>query len=310
MAKVMEKIAEHVKLAEMQANKLVELENILVATDYSGVSDRALEYALSLARRYEARVILAHVIDSGAELILAPEMAANTREGTFAAAQEAMGQVLISGRLRDVNHETVIEEGELWPTLEKLVQRFKADLVVVGTHNLGGLKKALLGSGAEQIFRQAKVPVLTVGPGVAGAAPKEVTFKSILFATDFGIGAEREAAYAFSLAQEHSASLTLLHVVSRVDDYSEPGLAMKSEAVNSQLAELVPPGSEFWCKPDLRMVVGEPVNEILKAAREVDADLLVIGARPKNSFAAAHAPHSTAYRLVGGAPCPVLTLRS
>jgi nucleotide-binding universal stress UspA family protein len=295
---------------QMAANQRVRLANILVATDFSAVSDRALEYALALARRYEAKVIVAHVIDTESEMVLAPEMAVNTRESLYAAAEEAMGQLLISGRLRGVEHDTVVQEGSLWPTLETLITKYKADLVVVGTHRLGGLKKMLLGSGAEQILRQAKTPVLTVGPGVAGETPKEVEFKNILFATDFGLAAEQEAAYAFSLAQEHRAKVTLLHVVARVEDYSEPGLATRTDATEKQLAELVPPGSEAWCETEVRIAIGDPVTAILQAARETKADLLVIGAKRKKGFAAAHAVNTKAYRLVGNAPCAVLTVRS
>jgi nucleotide-binding universal stress UspA family protein len=295
---------------QVQAGKLVRLNNILVATDFSGASDRALEYALALARRYEARVIVAHIIDTETEMVLAPEMAVNTRESTFTAAEEAMGQILISGRLRGVRHETVVEEGALWPNLEKLIQKYEADLVVVGTHRLGGLKKMLLGSGAEQVFRQAKCPVLTVGPGVAGEAPKEVEFKNIILATNFGSGAERQAAYAYSLAQEHGATVTLLHVLSRVEDYSDPGLAMKSEVIGNQLTELVPAGSELWCKTDIRIAAGDPVAEIVKVAREKKANLLVIGAKRKGGFTAAHALNTKAYKVAGSAPCPVLTVRS
>ena len=295
---------------QLAANQRVRLANILVATDFSGVSDRALDYALALARRYDAKVIVAHVIDSESEMVLAPEMAVNTRESIYAAAEEAMGQILISGKLRGVEHDTVVQEGSLWPTLETLITKHKADLVVVGTHRLGGLKKMLLGSGAEQILRQAKCPVLTVGPGVAGETPKEVDFKHILFATSFGLGAEREAAYTFSLAQEHGAKVTLLHVVSRVEDYSEPGLATRTTAIEKQLAELVPPGSEAWCKTEMRIAIGEPVDAVLQVARELKADLLVIGAKRKKGFAAAHAVNTKAYRLVGSAPCPVLTVRS
>lgn len=299
------------KTAEMvHADKLVEVTNILVGTDFSPASDRALDYALSLARRYDARIILAHAITVGADAMLAPEIAANTRQTIFSAAQEQMGQVLVSGILRGVRHETVIEEGALWPTLEALITRYHVDLVVVGTHNLKGLKKMLLGSGAEQIFRQAKCPVLTVGPAAESGAPREGEFKRILFATDFGAGAEREAAFAFSLAQEHEANVTLLHVVSRVEDNSELGLALKNKAVSHELAELIPAGSEAWCKPEIRMRVGEPVNEILKAAKDVKADLIVIGAKHKRGLGAGHALRTVAYQLAGTAPCPVLTVRS
>lgn len=311
MAKTMEKMEEKVFESKLALeSKMVQLTNILVGTDFSPASDRALDYALSLARRYEARIFLAHVITSDADVMMAPEIMARTYENEVCQAQWRMGEILISGRLRDVFHETVIEHGSLWPTLEALIGKHYIDLVVVGTHGASGLQKILLGSGAEQIFRQANCPVLTVGPAATGGAPKELEFKNILFATDFGLGAEREAAYAFSFAEEHQANLTLLHVVARAEDYSEEGLALKMEAVTHELAELVPTEGEIWCRPVFRMRLGDPVEEVLYAAREMKADLIVIGAKHGKGLAAGHVPHTLAYRVVCGAPCPVLTVRS
>lgn len=302
---VMEKIEEKVL-----ANKMVELANILVGTDFSPASDRALRYALSLARRYDSRIYLTHIVTAEANVMLAPDMITMARQTAFHGAEEEMGEILISGQLRGVPHETIVEEGPLWPTMEALIAKHKIDLVVIGTHGMGSVRKMFIGSGAEEIFRQAKCPVLTVGPAVAGETPQEVDFKNILFATDFGIGAEREAAYAFSLAQEHGANLTLLHVVPHAEDYSEEGLTLKREAIFHELAELVPAGSDAWCKPAFRMRLGEPVEEILNTARETKADLIVIGAKRRKGFSAGHVPKTVAYRVVSGAPCPVLTVRS
>jgi nucleotide-binding universal stress UspA family protein len=242
--------------------------------------------------------------------MLAPEMTATTREEALRDAQERMGEILISGCMRGVPHETSIEAGALWPTLEKLIEKQQVDLVVVGTSGEVGVQKALMGSAAEEIFRQSKCPVLTVGPAIKGVTPREVEFRNILFATDFGLGAEREAAYAFSFAQENQANLTLLHVVKHADDYSEQGLALKQKAIAHELAELVPSGGELWCKPEFRVRLGDPVEEILTLAREMKADLVVIGAKRGKGFAAGHVPHTVAYRVVRGAPCPVLTVRS
>ncbi len=307
MEKTAGKISGHETLL---GNKMVELRNILVGIDFSPASERALDYALALARRYEARVFVTHVITSDANVMLAPELMSLSHEREVREAQERMGEILISGKLRGVTHETVIEHGSLWPTIEALIGKHEIDLVVVGTEGIGGLQKLLLGSGAEQIFRQAKCPVLTVGPAATGGTPKEVEFKNILFATDFGLGAEREAAYAFSFAQEHQANLTLLHVVPHADDYSEAGLALKREAVTCELAELVPVGGEIWCQPVFRMRLGDPVEEILYVAREMKADLIVIGAKRGKGLAAGHARKTIAYEVVSGAPCPVLTVRS
>lgn len=291
-------------------NKMVKLEKILVGTDFSSASDRALEYALSLARPYDSKILLVHVVTSDADVMLAPEMIAITREEPLRAAQERMGEILISGRMRGVPHETLIESGALWPTLEKLIEKQQVDLVVVGTSGAAGVQKALMGSAAEEIFRQSKCPVLTVGPAIQAVTPREVEFKNILFATDFGLGAEREAAYAFSFAQENQANLTLLHVVKHADDYSEQGLALKQKAIAHELAELVPSGGELWCKPEFRVRLGDPVEEILTLAREMKADLVVIGARRGKGLAVGHVLHTVAYRVVRGALCPVLIVRS
>jgi len=306
---VMTKTMEHTE-ERVLAGKMVHLKNILVGTDFSAASDRALDYAISLARRYESKIFLAHIMTSDTNVMLPPEVIAETEQIASRTAEEAMGEILISGRLRDVPHETVFAHGLFWATMEGLVAKHHIDLVVVGTHGAGGLKKVLLGSGAEQIFRQAKGPVLTVGPAVRGDAPREAEFKNILFATDFGLGAEREAAYAFSFAQEHQANLTLLHVVRDAEDYSEKGLALKREAIVHELAELVPPSGELWCHPEFRMRLGKPVEEILEVAREMKADLIVIGAKRGKGTAIGHERGTTAYRVVCGAPCPVLTVRS
>ncbi|HXJ04163.1 MAG TPA: universal stress protein [Candidatus Acidoferrum sp.] len=291
-------------------SKLVKLEKILVATDFSGASERALEYALSLARRYESQICLVHVITSDADVLLAPELMATRHEKAVRDAQERMGQVLISGRLRGVPHEMLIEHGALWPTMQALIEKEQINLVVAGTSGIGSLQKVLIGSGAEEIFRQAKCPVLTVGPAIERETPREVEFKNILFATDFGVGAERQSVYAFSLAQEHQANLTLLHVIKHAEDYSEQGLALKKNAIIHELGELAPAGGELWCNPVFRMRLGEPVEAILEMAREMKADLIVIGAKRGKGLALGHAPRTVAYRVVCGAPCPVLTVRS
>jgi nucleotide-binding universal stress UspA family protein len=311
MLKTIEKSQEQfVENNPVVESKLVRLTNILVGTDFSPASERALEYALSLARRYNARILLAHVITADTAPMLAPEIAVSGQNAVHRAAEEAMGEILVSGRLRGVPHEIAIEQGPFWPSMEAFIAKHHIDLVIVGTEGTGGWKKFFLGSGAEQVFRQAKCPVLTVGPATKGGTPSEVDFKNILFATDFGLGAEREASYAFSFAQEHQSNLTMLHVVQHSEDYSEQGLALKRDAIVRELGELVPSGAELWCKPEFRMRLGDPVEEILEAAREMNANLLVIGAKRGKGLSAGHAPRTVAYRVVCGAPCPVLTVRS
>jgi hypothetical protein len=78
MEKTEEKVLESKMVVE---SKMVQLSNILVGTDFSPASDRALEYALSLARRYEARIFLTHVITSDTNVMVAPQIMARTFDG-------------------------------------------------------------------------------------------------------------------------------------------------------------------------------------------------------------------------------------
>jgi len=215
---------------------------------------------------------------------------------------------LISGKLRGVPHEVLMEEGNVWPTLEKMIVEHEVDLVVAGTHGRGKVQKILIGSVAEEIFRQADTAVLTVGPAVKGSAQKEIELNHILFATDFGPGAERAAAHAFSLAQEHNARLTLLHVIESAAAYTEESVARQREINIVRMKQLMPGGTENWCKPEFRVTFGAAVEEILIAARESKADLIVMGAKARKSLAG-HVPLTIAYNVVTKATCPVLTVR-
>ena len=301
-------VAEPREKTSVDVSKRVSLTKILVTTDFSEVSDRALDYAIALARRYDARIYLTHVITPDPFQFAEPQLAQATYEKVRQAAEEGMTDILISGKLRGVPHEVLLDEGNVWPTLEKLILEHEIDLVVAGTHGRGKVQKILIGSVAEEIFRRADTAVLTVGPAVRGEPQKEIELGHILFATDFGTGAEKAAAYAFSLAQEHNASLTLLHVIESGAAYTEESVARQREINIVRMKKLMPGGTENWCKPEFRVTFGSAVEEILIAARESKADLIVMGAKPRKNLAG-HVPLTIAYNVVTKATCPVLTVR-
>jgi len=293
---------------KVDAGKRVSLTKILVTTDFSEVSDRALDYGVALARRYDARIYLAHVITPDPFQFAEPQLAQATYEKVRQAAEEGITDILISGKLRGVPHEVLMEEGNVWPTLEKMILEHEIDLVVVGTHGRGKVQKILIGSVAEEIFRQANTAVLTVGPAVKKTEKEESELSHILFATDFGPGAARAAAHAFSLAQEHNAHLTLLHVIESAAAYTEESVARQREINVARMKQLMPKGTEDWCKPEFRVTFGAAVEEILIAARESKADLIVMGAKARKNLAG-HVPLTIAYNVVTKATSPVLTVR-
>jgi nucleotide-binding universal stress UspA family protein len=290
-------------------NKESFFKNILLATDFSPASDRALEYAAALARRFGSRIYLTHVIALDGFPMMAPEVAVRSSRELRTAAEKGMSEVLESGRLDAVPNQVLIKEGNLWPVIEELVEEHEVDLLVIGTRGASGLQKALLGSGAEEIFRKAKVPVLIVGPSANTEPLYEMEFKNILFATDFGKSAQREAEFAFWLAQEHRSRLRFLHVFPHPEAYSGDVLVLEKERYKARLRELVPRAPELHCKLDFDVAVGEPVQQILQVAQETNADLIAMGAKARGTLAG-NLLHTKAYRVVCGAHCPVLTIKS
>jgi len=139
--------------------------------------------------------------------------------------------------------------------------------------------------------------------------------KRILFATDFSPWAKRAEDYACSLACSWRASLTVLSVAEFPPglnpDYpvNQQYLAELLKQVSSQVVDLKVRAERRGIAVTTRVATGIPSEEVITAARAEDSDLIVVGTRGKTGLA-----HillgSTAERVIRGAPCPVLTVRT
>ena len=137
----------------------------------------------------------------------------------------------------------------------------------------------------------------------------------ILFATDFSRWARRAEDYACALACSWRASLTVLSVAE-----FPPGLnphypvnhqylADLLNQTSSQLVDLKGRAERRGIAVTTRVATGIPSEEVITAARAEDSDLIVVGTRGKTGLAHVLLG-STAARVIRGAPCPVLTVRT
>jgi nucleotide-binding universal stress UspA family protein len=218
----------------------------------------------------------------------------------------------LRGTFAGLRPQILIEEGDLRSVFEKTITENDIDLLVMGTHGRTGVGKLLIGSVAEEIFRSAPCPVLTVGPRLAPELLQAAPISRILFATDFGPASSAAAAYAVGLALQCKACLTVVNV------QEEPKLSNLSQwpqieaSTLRRLEDLVPLESTHWCVPDYQVERGEPAERILDVADQQGSNLIVLGIRPSGRVAGAatHLPFATAHRIVSRAACPVLTVRS
>jgi nucleotide-binding universal stress UspA family protein len=284
------------------------LARLLVATDFSATSNQALSYAVALARQYRARIFLAHVLTAVDEFGHADASSA-AYQTQRQAAEQAIAEILASKLVEGVSHEVLLMEGFLWQTLDQLIRDKGVDLVAVGTHGARAPRPESMGSAAELISRHADCPVLIAGPAINGELRLAPRFKNILFATDFGLAAGHAAFCAFSMARDLRATVTLLHVLGETKYYSEGGLAMLDETTRVRLIECVPEELAPSCKVQCAVQYGDPAEQIVKVARDRNADLIVMGARSGRPLAT-HLPQAAAYTVATKAPCPVITVRA
>jgi len=290
----------------VQARTRIALKNILFTTDFSPAAEAAAPFAIQIASNYGAKVYGVHVNPFDNYTAAAPEAWAAMAEAADKETKEHAQR--LNDQLKGIEHEVMIGEGNIWEVISNLIKEKEIDLIVLGTRGRTGLGKALLGSVAEEILRQAPCPVLTVGPHVTVQPEKAAEMSEILYATDLMADFPAAAPYAISLAQENQAHLGLLYVIENPKTGELVRPAQVAEAKVRKLRQLVSEQAELWCEPKYFVEQGIPAEKILELAEMRHASLIVIGARPVKGFAT-HLNAGTVHKVVSQAKCPVLTIR-
>lgn len=290
---------------EQIAAKPIRLKKILWTTDFSPASLASLPHAIALARRYESTLYLAHVVVPHPYPMVSPE-AVPYIEDLRRTNSTRLAALAESGQVQDIPHEVLMGHGEVAEELNAMVRDHQIDLLVLATHGRRGLRHFLLGSVAEEIWRTAECPVLTVGPHALNRPSEEIALRQILYPTDLSAESFAAAPFALSFALEYGSRLTVLHVVPAAIRTSARLLA---RAFRDELQEIFPSETVPWCEPDYLVESGDPAETILKMAKERKADLLVLGVRSPEALTKQHISN-VAYPVVAGADCPVLTVRA
>lgn len=290
---------------------MVEIHRILCPTDFSANSRRSLDAAIVLARWYQAEITVLHVLPAW---MVANRSAAEPDPGLrdelcrFAEVSIAEGipthvSLRVGGPVDEILAEA--EGGD-------------AGLIVIGTHGGGGFERWVLGSVSDKVLRKAPCPVLSVPHRPEALQRPPGGLRNILCAVDFSATSLKAVDYAVSVTREADARLTLVHVVEGLPDH-EPRINLHFNVAEyrlyvlrdarERLDRLLPEEARGWCEAATAVASGKAYREILRVAREMGADLIVMGvhgwgAMDPRLFGA------TAHHVVREATCPVLTIRS
>ena len=309
-------------VAELIKTKpLVGFKRIMVATDFSLASQRAVDFALEFARHHSSELFVVHALEPEPRRSIPLDPLPRELNHQRFEAERHMNSLENDPRMKAISHHVRLRSGKVWEVLAAMARSEEADLLIVGTHGRGHLKKLALGSVAEEILRQVDCPVLTVGPKVV--RPEVMDCRSILFATDFGRASRKALPYAISLAQESGAKLVLLHMVPPVNAMQAGYVpvvfgaeevvewqSMAREESVKKLKELIPAGT-LSREPEYIVGLYFLPEGILTAAAEHNADIIVMGAnRSSSPSLAAHMPWAVIHDVICNSRCPVLTVKA
>jgi nucleotide-binding universal stress UspA family protein len=303
---------------------------VLVSTDFSEESFKAIDYAVSLLKAYDGELHLVHVheIDysyaAPALLMTLPpvvtegELADESRSGLTKLGE----QYAIAGKAPQCH----VKIGRAFDEICKVASEMGADLIVIATHGHTGLKHLLLGSTAERVVRHSPCPVLIVRELEREfAEPREgeqrsrrppLHIRQILVPVDFSECSRRGLDYALTLAKTCGATVLLLHVVPLVPYIPSEGFVTYERGPSSELLERAAKEqmrkfveeTDFADVPhEVGIRPGRPAHEICRYSDEKHADLIVTSTHGATGLAHVLIG-STAEHVVRYAHCPVLVV--
>lgn len=144
----------------------IQTRSILVPIDFSEASEKALDYAIDLARRFGAKLTLLNVVEPIAtpDFVYYPLVMENDK--VVANAKKHLEQTRAQvGLDEELVEKTLVRKGVPYREITDAARTLKADLIVISTHGYSGLIHAFMGSTAERVVRHAECPVLVVRGG-------------------------------------------------------------------------------------------------------------------------------------------------
>jgi nucleotide-binding universal stress UspA family protein len=308
--------AKHISSPAEEAHEMIRIERILCPATFPLEADDALRYAVSLARAYEANLIICHCASP-------PELLADgySRNGaSYDQIRKTMVDALVPfiGQRQPAkpHYEIAVVDSceDVGETIVAVARERGADLIVMRSRR--SRVAALLGSIAEQVSRTASCPVLVIHENGSAKSNSNhaARFSRVLVSHDFSSSSELALSYALSIAQKFRSELHLLHVLPEPEE-DEPEITLNDFSVKTayqlavqRLQLSVPEDIYKHCSVTHVVRWGKPYREVLAYTREQNIDLVCMGALGRD-YGLQALFGSNVDRVLRQVSCPMLVAR-
>lgn len=191
------------------------MNKIIVLTDFSECSTYALKAAASMAKKNGAGILVIHMLELNQALITSPE-GFHPEQSIFflKLAEKRMTEFLDKDYLDGVEVTPVIKHYKVYSEVNEIAKEHNAELIIMGSHGSSGFNEVFVGSNAEKVVRNSKIPVLVLKEEL-----KDFKLDRMVFACDFkddSLGAFQKAK---EFAQIFKASLEPVFINVPGDDF-------------------------------------------------------------------------------------------
>jgi nucleotide-binding universal stress UspA family protein len=286
---------------------------VLVPVDFSPPSTVAVNHAVLLARRFRAKLTLLHVIEPSTALMYTfPTESEAAERQRCERAERMLGAMLGSEDQDDLDLETAVTVGDIPSEIELAARKKHADMVVMGTHGRGLFGRWLIGSVTQSLLRKINVPILTVCH-----ATRPLSFKRILFATDFSEGSVEGLDLTMELAATLNATVVVTHVIDKrpIVTHETPEMTAVFDAEEKRFMEesrnafkqIEAEARTRKVRVEAVLAEGIPADAISRIADENTVDFIVLAVSKKSRMDRILLG-TTAEKVIRDANVPVLSI--
>jgi nucleotide-binding universal stress UspA family protein len=252
-----------------------QINSILIPTDFSVLSESAINVGIAVAKRQNSKVTLLHVVDLLPNLLPTEVLLSDSQE-VLSRMEEKLKE--LSAKIqKETGVKVVVKalQGTPSDSICKLAYKENISLIVMGTHGVSGLREFFIGSEAYRVVKNATCPVLTI-PGNW----QKTDFEKVLFPVMLRPGALDTYFYARPIIEKNNSELFLLGLCEHEKDMVEKEISMLINKLKIQLDN-----DKVVFKSEISQFKDFP-EKMLNVAKEYKADLIILTANFDHDFKA------------------------
>lgn len=280
----------------------LEVKRILIPTDFSDTANLALQHAALMAKILDSEITLLHVVSTFSFRVNLPEV--DLDEAQNAKLSSAIGARLAEcaediKKVHGVKVNTLITYGRIREEVVRIADEIDADIIILGTHGVSGIREFFMGSNAFRIVSEASCPVLSVQQSA-----QQVGFNNIVVPIDNSFHSREKLSIAVKMAATYDSTIHICGLRSHDHD---------DEEINAKFRMKMKQVEDFLKERDVKYTVNTVFcSNIARATmdygNEKNADLIIImNEQEINTTGFFMGPY--AQQIVNHSTIPVLSIR-